>query len=85
MHKAMATSCFRRDDWKCRHCGNRSSLHPHHVIFRSADGDDSLDNLLTLCVKCHMDVHDGRLNIDVICLTTGNLEVKFWKLKGWKP
>ena len=85
MLEGMATSCFRRDDWKCRHCGNRAGLHPHHVIYKGAGGADSLDNLLTLCAKCHRDLHDGHIKIEVICLKSGDLEVKFWKQKGWKP
>ena len=85
MHKAMATSCFLRDNWHCRHCNNTAGLHPHHVIYRSAGGADSLDNLITLCAWCHSMVHAGHLIIEVVKLKAHNLEVKFWKQKGWKP
>jgi 5-methylcytosine-specific restriction endonuclease McrA len=76
---------YRRDNWHCRHCNCSSSLTPHHVIYQSAGGVDTLDNLLTLCLKCHNDVHEGRLRIEILRRTTNNLVVKFWKLKGWKP
>jgi 5-methylcytosine-specific restriction endonuclease McrA len=81
----ISNAIYLRDDWKCRHCGNRQTLDPHHVIFKSAGGEDILTNLLTLCRKCHDDVHEGRLRIEVVRLTTCDLVVKFWKQKGWKP
>jgi hypothetical protein len=74
-----------RDDWKCRHCGKRETLDPHHVIFRSAGGSNSAKNLLTLCRKCHDDIHDGRLIIEVVALLEYDLTVNFWKQEGWKP
>ena len=80
MLKTLAKSCFSRDDWKCRHCGNSAGLHPHHVQYKSAGGEDVLDNLLTLCAKCHRDVHDGYLSIQA---DAGGY--KFWKRLGWKP
>jgi hypothetical protein len=85
MLKGMATSCFRRDNWHCRHCNNTAGLDPHHVIYKGAGGRDELTNLLTLCRKCHDDIHGGRLVIEVIELKRADLEVKFWKQKGWKP
>ncbi len=85
MLKTLARSCFLRDDWKCRHCGNRAGLHPHHVEYKSAGGADALCNLITLCAWCHRMHHDGHLKIEVVKLKANNVEVKFWKQKGWKP
>lgn len=39
-------------DGGCILCGKKY-VHHHHVIFRSAGGDDSLDNLVCLCPDCH--------------------------------
>jgi 5-methylcytosine-specific restriction endonuclease McrA len=75
---------FERDDWKCRHCGNRQTLDPHHVIFRSQGGDNDKSNLLTLCRRCHDAVHDRHLLIEVVERRATDLVVKFWKQKGWK-
>jgi 5-methylcytosine-specific restriction endonuclease McrA len=90
MHKSPLPASLRkatywRDDWKCRHCGNRSTLDPHHVIHRSAGGEHVLTNLLTLCRKCHDDEHDGRLVIEVVRTTATDLVVEFKHMKGWKP
>ncbi|MDE4908923.1 HNH endonuclease [Methanogenium marinum] len=44
-----------RDGHRCRHCGAEEYLHIHH-----RDGDrtnDTPDNLITLCERCHSSVH----------------------------
>jgi 5-methylcytosine-specific restriction protein A len=33
------------------------NLEVHHKDFRSKGGDDSEENLITLCAKCHSQVH----------------------------
>jgi len=40
-----------RDNWQCQLCGSRNNLQVHHKEFRSHSGDDSEDNLITLCPK----------------------------------
>ena len=47
----------------CRNCGSRFFLHVHHIIFRSRVKDDSPENLITLCYKCHMLIHSYHFNI----------------------
>lgn len=49
-----------RDDFECTACGwpsghtvRRRNLHVHHVTPLSAGGDNSLENLTTLCHICH--------------------------------
>jgi 5-methylcytosine-specific restriction endonuclease McrA len=36
-----------------------SNLEVHHKEFRSQAGDDSEENLITLCADCHSGVHGG--------------------------
>jgi 5-methylcytosine-specific restriction endonuclease McrA len=50
---------LRRDGWRCQSCGTMSNLEVHHKEFRSQAGDDSAENLITLCVRCHAGVHNG--------------------------
>jgi HNH endonuclease len=45
--------CLERDEYCCQLCQNSTDLDVHHVIPRSRDGSHSLQNLITLCVKCH--------------------------------
>src|SRR5262249_16828023 len=56
---------YARDRFRCTSpvCG-RTDLTPHHLILRSAGGDDSEENLASLCVWCHLEgVHGGRLAV----------------------
>jgi 5-methylcytosine-specific restriction endonuclease McrA len=50
---------LRRDGWRCQSCGTMSNLEVHHQEFRSHSGDDSEQNLITLCAECHARIHDG--------------------------
>jgi hypothetical protein len=77
--------CFRRDGWKCRHCESRNGLHPHHVIYRSQQGPDALNNLITLCAVCHRAHHDGHLKIELVDTLVDNVIVYFHRVKNWRP
>ena len=46
-----------RDGWRCQNCGRGSELQVHHLRFRSAFGDDEMENLITLCFSCHEKIH----------------------------
>ena len=50
---------LRRDDWRCQVCGSMTSLEVHHQQFRSHSGEDTEDNLITLCTNCHSSIHAG--------------------------
>jgi phage terminase large subunit GpA-like protein len=47
----------RRDGWRCQFCGSRTNLEVHHQTFRSHSGDDTEQNLITLCANCHPLMH----------------------------
>lgn len=45
---------YRRDNWTCQICGKTHCLiHAHHIVPYRISQDDSLENLITLCHKCH--------------------------------
>jgi hypothetical protein len=50
---------LRRDGWKCQRCGATSNLELHHQQLRSHGGEDSEQNLITLCSDCHSYLHAG--------------------------
>jgi hypothetical protein len=84
--KKLTDAVYRRDHWKCRNpsCCDRNGLHPHHIIYASHGGPDTMENLITLCAwNCHRAIHDGKLLI--ILPANANMEVEFKALKGWKP
>ena len=42
-----------RDRYRCRMCGSGSSLSVDHIKSRGAGGTDEMENLRSLCCKCH--------------------------------
>lgn len=50
---------YARDNFSCRWCGvtNQGPYDCHHVKLRRSSSDDRLDNLITLCRRCHDAVH----------------------------
>jgi 5-methylcytosine-specific restriction endonuclease McrA len=48
---------LRRDGWRCQFCGSRTNLEVHHQTFRSQSGEDTEQNLITLCANCHSLMH----------------------------
>jgi 5-methylcytosine-specific restriction endonuclease McrA len=56
-YEALRQQVMRRDGWRCQSCGTMSNLEVHHKQFRSHSGDDSEENLITLCIQCHNGIH----------------------------
>ncbi len=56
-YEQVRNQVLRRDRWRCQLCGTMSNLEVHHQEFRSRSGDDSEQNLITLCTACHDAVH----------------------------
>ena len=57
---------FERDQWRCQApgCSSRRRLEAHHIIFRSQNGSDDPDNLITLCHGHHRrGIHEGYLAV----------------------
>ncbi|HKB07763.1 MAG TPA: hypothetical protein VKF61_05730, partial [Candidatus Polarisedimenticolia bacterium] len=53
-----------RDNWRCKvpGCTSRSGLNAHHIQFRSQQGGNETENLVTLCVGHHQGgLHAGHL------------------------
>ena len=56
-----------RDKYTCQICKKKNTpLHVHHIKFKSKGGTDQPGNLITLCDKCHMDLHAGKVELNVI-------------------
>ena len=53
-----------RDLYTCQICGSTYRVEGHHIIDYQYGGAASIDNIVTLCQKCHKQVHRG--NIDII-------------------
>ena len=54
----------RRDKFQCRLClttdHRKGRLALHHIVYRSEGGDNTKENLITLCHGCHDEVHSDK-------------------------
>lgn len=79
-YKKLCLLVLERDGDKCRCCGMRQTLHVHHVVFRSAQGDDVESNLVTLCELCHSAAHftlDAKgMGMVIVSKKRGNLPLQ---------
>ena len=57
-YQELCQQVLRRDRWRCQQCGSRTNLQVHHIQLRSKSGDDAEENLITLCSRCHMSIHE---------------------------
>jgi len=54
---AIKNVVLERDDNKCRLCRDTDEPHIHHITPLSVGGDNSIDNIITLCSSCHSLIH----------------------------
>lgn len=71
---AVRDAVLQRDNYQCQLCGtsgeNRLQLH-HWEHFRSHGGAHTPQNLVTLCFRCHDDVHAHRRAVVVLETSPG--------------
>ena len=56
-YRELCREVLERDGWRCQWCGRTEALQVHHVQPRGRLGDDTEENLITLCVGCHQSCH----------------------------
>jgi 5-methylcytosine-specific restriction endonuclease McrA len=56
-YRRLQTEVLERDGWRCQYCGRSDRLQVHHICSRSRLGDDTDENLITLCADCHSEIH----------------------------
>lgn len=62
------TSVVERDNYTCAECGAKRKLHVHHLLPYSEHKDLRLDidNGITLCSKCHLELHRKMRDEDMV-------------------
>ena len=43
----------------CELCHSARAIQVHHLKYRSSGGNNDLDNLIHLCLKCHYEMHNN--------------------------
>ena len=51
------TQAFQRDNYRCQQCGTSRRLEGHHIKSVASGGQHIVENLLSLCAKCHIKRH----------------------------
>jgi len=44
---------YQRDGYRCVMCGKKGKLHAHHIVPVRISKDNSMNNLVSVCNKCH--------------------------------
>lgn len=54
-----------RDGYLCQKCKGKSrkTLRVHHIKYKSDNGMDCVNNLITLCNQCHEDLHNNKFEL----------------------
>ena len=63
--RSLREKIFKRDKYKCTDCSGKHNLHVHHLTYERV-GEELLEDLKTLCRKCHEKQHKGELLIKLI-------------------
>ncbi len=65
-YRQLCQHVLERDKWRCQQCGRLAELQVHHIKLRSQLGNDAECNLITLCARCHQEVHLRKKIISLI-------------------
>jgi len=64
LHENLRIATLMRDDFRCQQCRVKNTrLEAHHIKLTSEGGKDTINNLITLCSKCHSKVHSGKIQL----------------------
>lgn len=48
----------------CEICHTKGKTEKHHKKTKGSGGDDTEENLIEVCRKCHRLIHDGKIKIN---------------------
>lgn len=57
--KEFREKVLKRDNYKCTKCGNTNELCIHHITYDNF-GNENLEDVVTLCSKCHEEIHNTK-------------------------
>ena len=58
--KKKRTLVFKRDNYRCQHCGSPNNLHCHHTSGYDKIPNEPISCLKTLCASCHLKEHEEK-------------------------
>jgi 5-methylcytosine-specific restriction endonuclease McrA len=57
IYRRLMERVLEREGWTSQRCGRMENLQVHHKTKRSQQGNDSLENLVTIFAYCHLAEH----------------------------
>ena len=48
----------------CELCGNKGQTEKHHIKSKGSGGNDTTENLIEVCRKCHKKIHPGEIKVN---------------------
>lgn len=96
MDPILRLQVFERDHWQCAYCGAREgqwrdgryvTLEQHHRLIRGQGGQDTYENLVTLCGPMPAGCH-GRCHKSPAWAYENGLMIRSWQghpSESWKP
>ena len=59
---------LKRDKYCCYRCEVKTNLSVHHILPRERGGSENMNNLITLCYKCHdiVELSDCKCRADIL-------------------
>lgn len=55
--QSVRRTALKRDGWVCQQCGTGKNLEVHHINYEHLGQEGELEDVITLCRKCHERVH----------------------------
>ena len=86
--KATRKAVYRRDGYRCALCDCTETIQVHHVIPRGEGGTNNVQNLITLCGRCHLQAHGVDLVEDMTAEEMNQLCVEYladYYAPWWNP
>lgn len=62
-HRAVQKKGRERDLFTCQICGSTDKVEGHHILSYQYGGPADIDNIISLCHECHVQVHNGKIAI----------------------
>ena len=53
----LRSEALRRDKYVCQLCGESKNLHVHHISYEHVGTAREIDDVVSLCARCHDEVH----------------------------
>ena len=78
-YKSVQDALYHEQDGKCLLCG-KDIEHYHHLIPRTKNGSNSINNQVGLCNKCHTEVHKNPIKAQLLATKKQGLLKKYGAL-----